>query len=179
MRRKIVLGSVIAALTVAGLATVATKAGAGGSKAIAALYDTAGAQVGNVQLSQRGETVTVVASARNIPAGFHGFHVHDVGLCEANAVNASGAPTPFFTAGPHYKGSGADHPTHAGDMPVLLSLGTRAQSESFRTDRFTIRQLLEGNGTAIIVHAGPDDYTNPQTGNAGARIACGVVKPQG
>lgn len=175
MKRKIMLGFAIAAVAVLAVATLATNVGAATNTAVATLRDASGSNVGSVRFSQRDGIVTVVASARNIASGFHGFHVHDAGICDANAVNADGAASPFFTAGPHYKAAGTSHPDHAGDMPVLLALGNKSQSQSFRTDRFTVAQLLEGNGSAVIVHAGPDDYTQPATGNAGARIVCGVV----
>lgn len=85
--------------------------------------------------------------------------------------------------------SSASHGAHAGDMPVLLVSGDGVAWAEFQTDAFAIDDLLDADGSAVIVHAAPDNYANiparysapgPDpatlaTGDAGARIACGVV----
>jgi Cu-Zn family superoxide dismutase len=152
----------------------------------AVLRDQAGGPVGVVKLTQEGrrDKVQVRAVAFNLPAGFHGFHVHTVGECVP----------PFTSAGGHYNPTGADHGDHAGDMPVLLVNEDGSAELRFTTDRFTVRELFDADGSAIIVHADrdnlahiPDRYTNAEggsgpdsatlaTGDAGARHACGVVR---
>ena len=152
--------------------------------AAAELHDAAGNEVGTVRFLPQGhDKVAVRATAARLPAGFHGFHVHAVGLCEA----------PFTSAGGHYNPGGTGHGAHAGDMPVLFVQGDGEVWAEFETDAFTIDELLDANGSAVIVHAGPDNYANIPTryssasgpgpdaatlatGDAGARIACGVVE---
>jgi superoxide dismutase, Cu-Zn family len=150
------------------------------------LRDQAGRPVGAVKLSEeRRDKVQVRAVAFNLPAGFHGFHVHSVGECVP----------PFTTAGGHYNPTGVSHGDHAGDMPTLLVNQDGSAELRFTTDRFTLRELFDGDGSAIIVHADRDNLANiPEryhshtedvfgpdsatlaTGDAGARFACGVVR---
>jgi superoxide dismutase, Cu-Zn family len=148
------------------------------------LYDAAGAAVGVVKLTKQGDTVIVRGETQGLTPGFHGFHVHAVGQCVA----------PFTSAGGHYNPGGAGHGSHAGDMPSLLVLDDGTAQAQFATDNYTIDELLDADGSAIIVHAAPDNFANISTryqsttegvfgpdsvtlatGDAGARVACGVV----
>ena len=148
------------------------------------LVYTSGAKAGIVKLTQRGSSVTVRAQVEGLTPGFHGFHVHSVGECVP----------PFTTAGGHYNPDGTGHGSHAGDMPSLLVLDDGTAQLQFATDRFTIAELFDADGTAIIVHALPDNFANIPTryesttegtfgpdsatlatGDAGGRVACGVV----
>ena len=143
--------------------------------------------MGVVKLTQeRGEgKVLVRSAAHDLPAGFHGFHVHAVGVCVP----------PFTSAGGHYNPAGTDHGDHAGDMPMLLVNGDGSADLRFKTDRFALEDLFDADGSAIIVHAAPDNYANipdryhshtedvfgpdsatRATGDAGGRHACGVVR---
>jgi len=160
-----------------------------GRFAIATLRNAAGERIGNVFFKQRGRdgTVVVFGRARDLPAGFHGFHVHTTGQCD---------PPGFTTAGGHYNPEGTTHRDHAGDMPSLLINSDGDGFVGFATDRFTISELLADDGSAVIVHAAADNFANipdryrspaspPQggpdpetlaTGDAGSRLACGVVR---
>jgi Cu-Zn family superoxide dismutase len=146
---------------------------------VAMLSNQAGERVGTVVFIQQGDHVLVQASANGLPAGFHGFHIHSVGECNGD----------FTTAGGHLSPAGANHPDHNGDMPVLLVDAGGTAQMSLSTDRFSVQDLLEGGGRAVIVHAAPDNYgnipsrytaeldaTTLATGDAGARIACGVIE---
>jgi superoxide dismutase, Cu-Zn family len=159
-----------------------------GRRAVAALHDAEGQRVGLVVFKERRGTVEVSAEVWEATPGFHGFHVHAVGLCEP----------PFMSAGGHYNPDGTTHPNHAGDLPSLLvNEGGTAELE-FETDRFSLRELFDADGSAVILHAGRDNYANipdryvsqatgmpgPDadtlaTGDAGARAACGVVERSG
>ena len=127
--------------------------------------------------------------------GFHGFHIHAKGICDPKAVDDKGVPTPFFTAGGHFSITTQGHRSHSGDLPSLMVLGDGTADMTFNTDRFTIGQLLDSDGSAVMIHVGPDNFANiptryvspaaPQggpdspthlTGDAGGRLACGVVK---
>ncbi len=168
---------------------------ANGAEAKAILRNAAGDRVGRVTFEEEEGLVhvrvKVDAPLATLSAGFHGFHVHETGAC---------TPT-FAAAGFHLDladgtGSGGTaHPNEAGDMPVLLVNADGTAEARFTTDRFQIADLLEGDGTALIVHAGRDNYANiparylappatitavdqatKDTGDAGARNACGVIE---
>jgi Cu-Zn family superoxide dismutase len=166
--------------------------------ATASLKDVDGNVVGVVRFDARRGRVGVEAEVKNVaPAGqFHGFHVHTTGECDPNAVDpATGATVPFFSAGGHFNPGSAVHGQHAGDFPVLLVKSDGRAEAIFETDRFKLSQLFDEDGSAVIIHAGLDNYVNiperyhshPEdvfgpdsltkaTGDAGARFACGVVR---
>jgi Cu-Zn family superoxide dismutase len=177
----------LAAVALAAGAYITTSRGeAGGSsseegtKARALLHDASGAQVGTVKLEQDGDVVKLkIQLDGSITPGFHGFHVHTTGACVA----------PFTSAGGHYNPGAATHRSHAGDLPVLLIDGDGEAEARVGTDRFALGDLLAGDGSAFILHANADNYANIptdryepdpdtttlNTGDAGGRIACGVI----
>ena len=130
---------------------------------------------GIVVFSGGGTSVDVHVTASGLlPGSIHGFHVHDVGNC---------ASADFLSAGDHFnpthKPHGPqDHPHHAGDMPSLLA------DPSGKIDvRFTLEGVTLGGvdgfvGHAVILHASADNFDAQPSGNAGARIACGVIAAQ-
>ena len=150
--------------------------------AVARLQDSSGNTVGSVSFTQIGAKVSIVTQVNNLPPGFHGFHVHSVGACDA------AGELPFSSAGSHHDAS-VTHPGHAGDLPVLLVMADGTGLLTVVTDRFTVSSLLDADGSAVIVHANADNYANiPErygitvdeqttgTGDAGTRIACGIVQ---
>lgn len=178
---------------VEGGGTEQTLTGASAEGAVeVAMVDAGGADVGTVTLTPAGGAIRVEADLEGLEPGFHGFHVHDVGLCEADAPDGA-----FTTATGHYVGEGATHGDHDGDMPSLYVTEDGRASLAATLDAFTIEELTEGDGAAVMVHAGadnfanvPDRYTSSEsgqpgaddmtnkTGDAGARAACGVVGAQ-
>lgn len=171
-----------ALIVIASLAALSAPAMAQKPGADAKLYNTAGNQVGKVRLTQEGNgSVSVQAQVHDLPPGFHGFHVHAVGECVA----------PFTSAGGHFNLTTHTHKDHSGDFPVLLVNADGTAQARFNTDRFAVADLFDADGSAIIIHASPDNYANIPTryvaepdattlatGDAGARIACGVVEKQ-
>jgi Cu-Zn family superoxide dismutase len=172
------------------LAVLAAPASAYDVSAEVKLYDTLHHQVGKVRLTEQGDgNVAVNVSVRDLEPGFHGFHVHAVGKCTIEDT-----PTPpFTTAGGHFGTSAQTHGDHAGDFPILLVRSDGTANVNFSTDRFTLEALFDGDGSAIIIHAGRDNYANipPRylaagvsvpdkatldTGDSGIRVACGVVE---
>ena len=185
----------------------ATEAGGTGADAIARLKDVNGKLVGVVRFEREEGQVEVKARVRSVaPAGeFHGFHVHTTGECDPNAEDPAGNVVPFFSAGGHLdlnpEPDDPGHGQHAGDFPVLLVQSDGHAEAKFDTDRFRLGQLFDDDGSAVIVHAGRDNYANipattptgaeryhshsenvfgpdsatKATGDAGARFACGVV----
>lgn len=159
----------------------------GGSSEFVTLYGVSGEEVGWVKMRERHGKIVVKGTAHGLTPGFHGFHVHATGLCEA------AAPTgPFTTAGGHYAGALPNHGDHAGDLPSLLVTADGHAWTTFLTDRFTLDELRDADGSAVMVHAGRDNFANIPTrytaagvpgpdattlatGDAGGRVACGVI----
>jgi Cu-Zn family superoxide dismutase len=163
---------VLAALTVA-LATGAAQAQTG--KAVLKSAD--GKNVGSAELTQLPQGVLIKLSLNGLPAGEHAFHVHGAGKCEP----------PFTSAGGHFNPDTKKHGImaaeghHAGDMPNLHipsdgALSVEVVNASVTLEKGKPNSLYGPNGTALIVHAGKDDYKTDPTGEAGGRIACGVVE---
>lgn len=101
------------------------------------------------------------------PIGPHGFHIHE------NASCAIGNPDqPFEAAGEHWNPTNQPHGNHVGDFPVLFSNNGYARM-SFFTNKFQVRDVI---GRAVIVHQSPDDYRTQPAGDAGKRLACGVIQ---
>jgi len=130
---------------------------------------------GIVTFAGGGTSVEVHVIAAGLqPGSIHAFHVHAIGNC---------ASADFLSAGDHFnpthKPHGAqDHPHHAGDMPSLL-----ADPAGKIDTRFTLEGVTLGGtdgfvGHAVVIHASADNYEAQPSGNAGARIACGVIAAQ-
>lgn len=106
------------------------------------------------------------ATASSDPIGPHGFHIHQLGVCEV------GNPEdPFLAAGGHWNPDNQPHGNHAGDFPVLFSNNGMAIT-TFFTNRFAPSQII---GRSVLVHEHPDDYRTEPAGCSGRRLACGVI----
>jgi Cu-Zn family superoxide dismutase len=143
--------------------------------ASAILKDKDGKKVGQVVLTRAEDGVLLNVTLTGIAPGDHAFHVHAVGKCE---------PPDFKSAGPHFNPDQTKHGMmnpegpHSGDMPNLhVPESGKLQVEILNTlvSLDGDAALLDGDGSALIVHAGADDYKTDPAGNAGDRIACGVV----
>jgi Cu-Zn family superoxide dismutase len=147
-----------------------------GPRAAAALQPTRGNQAsGEATFTQVGDKVRIVAVVQGLrPDREHGFHIHEAGDCSSgDGMSAKG----HFN--PHGKPHG--HPTtgerHAGDLPALKSDASGRARVDVTLDVISVGKG-PGNvvGRGLIVHADPDDYRTQPTGNAGARLACAVIK---
>jgi len=183
----------ISAVFLAGLAALpAASAGAddGSRGARAVVRDVNGAFLGVVSLQPSGGRLVVAGRLSGLGQGFHGFHVHSVGICDPRAVDpATGAVVPFFTAGGHLNPGGATHGHHAGDLPVLYVSADGSARSVVETDALTLSAIFDADGAAVIIHALADNYANIptryapngpdtatlNTGDSGGRVACGVV----
>ncbi len=142
----------------------------------ATLINSEGHEVGKVSLTESPNGVLLHAELHDIPAGTHGFHLHTVGSCTPD----------FKAAGGHFNPTGKKHGfmakegAHLGDMPNIHVPASGALTFEFFLPEVTIAtgetQLLDSDGTAVMVHAKPDDYRTDPAGDAGDRIACGVIK---
>jgi Cu-Zn family superoxide dismutase len=143
--------------------------------AVANLVDSSGAQVGLATLSDSVGSARLGLSVAGLTPGAHGLHIHAQGTC---------TPPSFASAGPHFNPDGKQHGTrnpqgpHAGDLPNLQIGANGSADTTFDVSadlaRSGPRFLLQPGGTAIVIHAGPDDETTDPSGNSGARVACGV-----
>ncbi len=106
--------------------------------------------------------------ARNesAPVGPLGFHLHEYGDCSLGNPDS-----PFEGAGGHWNPTNEPHGNHAGDFPVIFSYDGYSNI-SFFTNRFMPEEIV---GKAVIIHQNPDDYRSQPAGNAGKRLACGLV----
>jgi Cu-Zn family superoxide dismutase len=158
------------------LAVLAGAAGAETNSVKAMMKTADGKNAGVATITDAPSGVLISAEFAGLPAGTHAFHIHAVGKCEP----------PFTSAGDHFNPAGKKHGFehdggyHAGDLPNIVV----PESGSVKIDTFVpnVRlksgsaQLLDKDGSALVVHAGVDDYKSDPAGNAGDRIACGVVE---
>lgn len=144
--------------------------------ALAEVKTARGEAVGLATFTQVGNAVRIVLEARGLPAGAHAVHVHAVGRCEG---------PDFTTAGGHFNPLGKQHGAlnakgaHAGDLPNLTIAADGTGRMETTTEQLTLLEgpssVWDADGSALVVHAAPDDFITDPTGNAGARIACGLI----
>jgi len=143
--------------------------------ATAALQPTKGNKAfGEATFEQVGDKVHVIVNVQGLkPGQQHGFHIHEAGDCSSgDGMSTKGHFNP--TGQPHGPASGAHH---AGDLPALQAdKGGRARLDAEVAGISVAPGPTSIGGRGLIVHADPDDYQTQPTGNAGARIACGVIK---
>ena len=169
--KKLVLLSLLV-LVAAACASMAT-----GPSAVATLAPTSGqTAAGTVRLTQTADgSVDVQVDLTGVPPGVHGFHIHEKGDCGDNGNAAGGHFNPAGT--PH--GAPNTPPHHAGDFGNVTANDAGEVRTRFNTRSVTVEAgTSSAVGHAIILHANPDDLKTQPTGNAGGRIACGVVTLQ-
>jgi Cu-Zn family superoxide dismutase len=163
--------------TLAAMIVAAASLPAAAQTASAALKNAKGVDVGSVKLSQTPAGLLLTLSVKGLAPGEHAFHVHAVGKCEP----------PFTSAGGHFNPGGKKHGImaaeghHAGDMPNLHipsdgALTIEVMNTAITLDKGKPNSVFDGDGSAIVIHAGVDDYKSDPAGNAGDRIACGVIQ---
>jgi Cu-Zn family superoxide dismutase len=141
--------------------------------AVCILYPTEGNETsGIVKFTHSSEGIKIVADVIGLTPGKHGFHIHEFGDCSRLDGKSAGG---HFN--PDDKNHGAPNGTerHVGDLGNLVT-GEDGKAHYEWTDSYiSFTGLNSIIGRAIIVHAGEDDLTSQPTGNAGARLACGVI----
>ncbi len=144
--------------------------------ASAALKSPEGADMGTLQLAQTIAGVHISGKVTGLTPGSHAFHIHAVGKCEPPFKSAGGHFNPFGT--PHGKHGGGPH---AGDMENLAVGDDGTAAIDVVNGGVTLsthgkHSLFDADGSAIVIHAGADDYASQPSGAAGGRVACGVVQ---
>jgi superoxide dismutase, Cu-Zn family len=142
----------------------------------ATLKNADGKTVGEANLAEGAHGVVIRLVISGLPAGQHAVHVHAVGKCEP----------PFDSAGGHFNPNAKKHGieaaegAHAGDMPNLHvpsngDLAVEILNTDITLEKGRPNSVFDPDGSALVVHANADDYKSDPAGNAGGRIACGVI----
>ena len=162
----------VAGLLLTGCATMQP----GSPQAMAELKNAKGEAVGTANFWEDANGVRITVQVKGISPGKHGTHLHAVGKCD---------PPDFITAGPHFNPGGKKHGLknpagpHAGDLPNLEVAADGSGWFEYVTRTVILgpgpTSLFDADGSALVVHANPDDDITDPTGNSGGRIACGVI----
>lgn len=143
----------------------------------AELQTPSGTPAGRAMLYRDPREMTISVTLSGVQPGTHGVHLHAVGDCSA---------PDFTSAGGHLNPQGNEHGSenpggaHLGDLPNVTvgPNGVGSVSDVLRGDRVQVTGwIFDADGTAVVVHEGPDDYRTDPAGNAGERVACGVLRP--
>lgn len=152
-------------------------AGASAAEAVADVIDGDGKPIGTVEFIETPSgTMHLVWQLEGIPPGVHGVHVHETGLCDAPDFMSAGG----HLAGGKPHGIMAEGGPHPGDLPNAHVGDDGKLAVEYFTDALDFGHgdggsLFDTDGSSVIVHSGPDDYTSQPSGEAGTRIACGVI----
>lgn len=145
------------------------------------LINTEGEKVGDAELSENRKGVTIHVRAEGLEPGKRAIHIHQTGKC---------TPPDFKSAGEHFNPGQKEHGFHnpkgyhAGDLPNLTVSADGRVDEVLKTADVTLERgkansLLDKDGSALVIHAGQDDYVTDPAGNAGERVVCGAIVKEG
>lgn len=141
----------------------------------ATLLNAEGAEVGDVIITETASGVLhLILDLRDgvLPAAQHGFHIHETGACEAPSFESAGG----HLAGDKEHGIQSPNGIHLGDLPNITTYDAGAVHVEYFLADVPMDQILDDDGSAVVIHDGVDDYTTQPSGNAGDRLACGVLE---
>ena len=167
---------IFAANGVAAQAPTGTSGTSAAATATASLVDSQGRKVGEAHLQQTPSGLLLKLDLRNSKPGTHALHIHQVGRCEAPSFESAGSHV-----GPESKGHGFlnSRGPHAGDLPNVEVPATGQVTVEHVVRDVTLGEgpnsLLDADGSALVLHAGKDDYATDPSGSSGDRIACGRI----
>lgn len=140
------------------------------------LRDAEGNKVGNATITQHGEGIRIKLKLQGVQPGEHAIHIHQNAKCD---------PPDFKSAGPHFNPEGKKHGLnnpeghHAGDMDNFLVQHTGKAHVTVDNSSVSLgkgaNSVFANGGTALVIHAKPDDMKSDPAGNAGDRVACGLI----
>jgi Cu-Zn family superoxide dismutase len=140
------------------------------------LSNAGGQAVGRATLTEVGAAVRIVVEAKGLPPGEKAVHIHEVGRCEPPGFTSAGG---HFNPGMRQHGLLNPQGPHAGDLPNFTVGADGTGRLETTSDRITLgagpTSLFDADGSALVLHVGPDDFRTDPTGNSGARLACGVI----
>lgn len=133
-----------------------------------------GTALGSLSVADSPAGLSLTLAGSGMPAGVHGLHLHMVGKCEGPKFESAGAHW-----NPDNKQHGSENPAgpHKGDLPNATVAADGTLNQVLTLSGVTLAQLQDGDGTALVVHAQPDDNRTDPSGNSGDRIACAVIAP--
>jgi superoxide dismutase, Cu-Zn family len=147
-----------------------------GSRASAELKDKDGKTVGRALFREGADGVFVRLEVRGLTPGLHAVHVHAVAKCEGPAFTSAGG---HFNPTQRKHGLKSPDGGHAGDLPNMLVAKDGVGRFESLTDAITLNagstSVFDADGSALVIHAGVDDYVTDPAGNAGDRVACGLI----
>jgi superoxide dismutase, Cu-Zn family len=144
--------------------------------ATAQLIDRTGAPAGSAALAADATGLVLQVTAAGLAPGVHGMHLHAIGRCETPDFASAGGHL-----NPHGRQHGSANPQgkHLGDLPnITAGPDGRATAAVPITGDWSehAAAIFDGDGTALVIHAGADDYRTDPSGNSGERVACGVFR---
>jgi Cu-Zn family superoxide dismutase len=149
---------------------------AGGPPIEAPIINNSGAEIGKAQFmpGPSGVLIRIIVGAGALSPGWHGTHLHAVGDCLDTAK--------FEHAGSHIKTTNTNHGLlyphgpENGDLPNISAAGDGSASAEMYTDLVTLSEMQDADGSALVIHANPDDHTSQPLGNSGDRVACASLR---
>ncbi len=145
-------------------------------QASAQLVDRNGKTIGTATFRDEAGGVIVNVDVKGLSPGLHAVHVHAVGKCDGPAFTSAGG---HFNPAQRKHGLKSPDGPHAGDLPNMYVAKDGSGRFEALTDGITLKSgttsIFDADGSALVIHAGVDDYTTDPTGNAGDRAACGVI----
>jgi len=176
MKTKIAVLSLTGMIVLQGCSTMSSPSEIEQLIAQTKLMDASGRVVGDAQIVRSSSTLYLNASVTGQAIGEHGIHFHAVGKCDAPGFTTAGG---HLNPMAHQHGSMNPAGPHLGDLPnIVVAAGgsglLKAPLSGAPND--LIAKIFDEDGTAIVLHAGPDDYKTDPSGNSGGRVACGVLE---